>query len=96
MATGIGQSFLEYVEEMNLTKMILSMMISRSISDFTSNLIDQFVDPFTDKLIKDDTLWIGKLKPKVLGTDIDVKEIINRGLNVIVSVVITFLIYQLF
>lgn len=81
--------FINFIKEMDLTNMIISMIISRSLFDLVKSLIKQFLMPVVNKLlIGDDVSDI-----QYLGKKVDIGDILDQVVMVLVSMVIAYLIY---
>lgn len=84
------QSFGKFLNTLDLSKMIMTLIISNSIADLVQLLIQQFIQPFSKKFIIDT-----KSEISVAGQKIDIINIINKTLEVFISILIAFVIYLL-
>ena len=82
------QSFTGFLGTLDLSKMIITLIISNSVADLVKVLIQQFVQPFSERAIID-----AEKEVVVAGQKIDVVTIINRTLAVLVSITVAFMIY---
>jgi len=84
--------FINFIEGMNLTNMIVSMIISRSLFDLVKTLIKQFLTPVITKLfIKDE---IADIEFKYFGKEVDLGEIVDHTIMFVISMIIAYLIYK--
>ncbi len=88
--------FFSFLEEMNLSRTIISLLISKTIADFVTYLINVIIAPLTKKVAINNLDKAGNWTIKFMDTEVDVLEIINRGMTVFISLFIIFIFYEFF
>jgi len=82
--------FVVFLQELNLSTMVVTLIISNSLADLVKTLITQFVTPVTDKLLIE-----SEKKVEYQGREIDLNEMINKTLAVVSSLIVSYMIYKI-
>lgn len=84
-------NFINFVRELNLTKMVISLVISGALAELVKVLIEEIVKPFTDQIV----VLHGKTG-LIFGSEIDYSKIVTRVVGVIASLLFAFVIFKVF
>lgn len=85
------------MRELNLARMVITLIISNSLANLVKTLIDIFILPLTNIVMLDENKNKSKFsQPTYLGKPVDTIRIINQVLSVVITLIVSFGIYLIF
>jgi len=86
----VYQEFRTFLIEKNIFNLMISAIIGTAVSGVVKELIKQFINPITDRLIGEGL----KYKVNYFGSQIEFGEIINKIIEFIIIMIVSFGIYK--
>jgi len=87
----VFKDFATFLVEKNIFNLMISTIIGTAVSGLVAELIKQLVKPVTKTILKPDS----QVKIKYFGTDLRLDEIINKTVEFLFILMISFLIFRL-
>lgn len=83
------EEFFDFLKEMNITNIIISMIISQSLHGLIQVIINQFVTKIVEKYLIDTDV-----KVNYFGEELDLGVIIDKTVMFIVSLLFAFALFK--
>ena len=81
------KDFGTFLKNLNIVKIVIGMVISTALADLVRVLIEEFIKPYTDKIV------VPNKRVQILGDEVDISTIISKGVGVIVSLILAFILF---